>query len=165
MKTTTVFETRSNVKTKRRAERDRLRVAAAERAKAERAVAEDSAAAAEAELAAQVAKDKERERHQQRAAAAEAELAAQVAKDKERERHQQRAAAWVVGQRAAGWPSYARAVYALARLGVAWEKSDDPPPSAGPDQYMRSWYKCSRWAGNGLSPEDVAREILATPVS
>lgn len=140
MKTTTVFETGSNAKTKRRAERDRLRVAAAERAMAEDSVAE-------------------------------VERAAQAAKDKE---WQQRAAAWVVGQRAAGWPSYGRAVFALAKLGVAWEKSDAPPPSSDPPedgaevgarQYMRRWHESSRWAGNGLSPEDVAREILATPVS
>ena len=66
--------------------------------------------------------------------------------------------AWIAEQRAAGWPSYHRAAYAHLRLGVPWERSDDPAD----EQFMRAWWENSRRVSyNGVSPEDVRREIEA----
>lgn len=71
-------------------------------------------------------------------------------------------ATWVASQRAKGWPSYSRAVYALRRLGIAWERSDEPPKE--PERYMQSWWESSRWRGSGTAPEDVRAEIEGSTV-
>lgn len=58
---------------------------------------------------------------------------------------------WVARQRAGGWSSYERAVYALARLGVQWERCDDPPDDL--ERYMRAWWTSSRRCGSRLAPD------------
>jgi len=64
--------------------------------------------------------------------------------------------AWIARQAQAGWPSYSRAVFALARLDHPWPRSDAPPEN--PEGYMQSWWKASRrW---GLAPEDVQNELV-----